>query len=141
MRYFFHGICSVVTLVFLVIIVNILEGIKNPEHNRYKMYRTENMYTFLQLDTASGLLKQIQWTLEGKNEGSFDINTQKLIQDEPLKTGRFELYATKNMYTFILLDKINGNVFHAQWGMEENNRLLYPIFGEGRLFESISSGK
>ena len=29
--------------------------------NRYKLYQTENIYTFLQLDTKTGQIKQVQW--------------------------------------------------------------------------------
>ena len=36
--------------------------------------------------------------------------------------GRFELYPTENMYTFILLDTYNGNTWQVQWSMEESKR-------------------
>ena len=31
--------------------------------NRYKLYPTDNMYTFLRLDTKTGMIDKIQWLL------------------------------------------------------------------------------
>ena len=31
---------------------------------RYKLYQTENIYTFLQLDTKTGMIEQVQWSLD-----------------------------------------------------------------------------
>lgn len=36
----------------------------------------------------------------------------------------YKLYPTKNIYTFILLDKFNGNTWHVQWGTEESQRTV-----------------
>ena len=66
--------------------------------NRYKLYGTENMYTLLELDTKTGKIKQVQWSLDSDSEGTF------------------ELYPTKNMYQFILIDKTDGRKWHVQWG-------------------------
>ena len=39
----------------------------------------------------------------------------------------FKLYPTQNMYTFILLDRINGETYQVQWSQEYSNRLVIPI--------------
>ena len=31
---------------------------------RYKLYQTENIYTLLQLDTKTGMIEQVQWSLD-----------------------------------------------------------------------------
>lgn len=41
---------------------------------RYKLYQTDNIYTFLQLDTKTGMIEQVQWSLDSDNEGSVSIN-------------------------------------------------------------------
>ena len=41
--------------------------------NRFKLYQTENIYTFLQLDTKTGQIKQVQWSLDPGEEGSVTI--------------------------------------------------------------------
>lgn len=32
--------------------------------------------------------------------------------------GRFELYPTKNMFNFIMLDTINGSTYQVQWSTD-----------------------
>lgn len=96
--------------------------------NRYKMYQTENIYTLLQLDTKTGMIEQVQWSLESKNEGSVSINSDDLTYGYGYGSGSFELYPTKNMYQFILLDKTNGKKWHVQWGMEDSKRWIRRIY-------------
>ena len=43
------------------------------------------------------------------------------------KTERFELYQTKNIFQFLLLDKITGNMWHVQWGLDSKKRWIVPI--------------
>lgn len=90
--------------------------------SRYKLYPTENIYNFLMLDTESGQIWQIQWTIDGENEGVVTINNRDF------GIGSFELYPTKNMYTFIMLDKSTGRKWHVQWGMNIENRFIRQIF-------------
>ena len=46
--------------------------------NRFKLYPTENIYTLLKLDTATGKIDQLQWSLDSDKEGSFTINNDDL---------------------------------------------------------------
>ena len=43
---------------------------------RYKLYQTENLYTLLQLDTKTGKIEQVQWSLDSDKEGTFTINDE-----------------------------------------------------------------
>lgn len=96
---------------------------------RYKMYQTENIYNLLKLDTKTGRLWQVQWTLEDKNnEGSSIINDEDLTYGFGYGSGSFELYPTKNMYQFILMDKTNGKTWHVQWGLSDSKRWIRRIF-------------
>lgn len=92
---------------------------------RYRMYQTENIYNLLKLDTATGKIDQVQWSLEESNEGSFTINDEALTTNP--KPGLFELYPTKNMYQFILLNKDTGAMWHVQWGLDELKRWIKRI--------------
>ena len=96
--------------------------------NRYKLYQTENIYTFLQLDTKTGMIEQVQWSLDSDNEGAVTINSEDLTYGFGYGSGSFELYPTKNMYQFILLDKTNGNKWHVQWGMKSSERWIRRIY-------------
>ena len=75
---------------------------------RYKLYQTDNIYTFLQLDTKTGMIEQVQWSLDSDNEGSVSINIENLTYGLGCGSGSFELYPTKNMYQYLLLDKTTG---------------------------------
>jgi hypothetical protein len=50
------------------------------------------------------------------------LNSKALVEFEKEMNGRFTLYPTENIYNFILLDQIDGNVFQVQWSMEERYR-------------------
>lgn len=94
---------------------------------RYKLYPTENIYTFLQLDTQTGMIDQVQWSLDKEKEGTLPINKVDLSLYDYV-SGRFELYPTKNMYQFILLDTRLGFKWHVQWGMKATERWIRRIF-------------
>ena len=84
--------------------------------NRYRLYPTDNIYTLLELDTKTGRIKQVQWSLDSDSEGTFTINNDDLSFGMGYGSNSFELYPTKNMYQFILIDKTDGRKWHVQWG-------------------------
>ena len=94
---------------------------------RYKLYQTENIYTFLQLDTKTGMIRQVQWSLNPDNEFTVTINSDDLSYGSDYSSGSFELYPTQNIYQFLLLDKTSGNKWHVQWGMESGERWIRRI--------------
>ena len=52
----------------------------------------------------------------------------KNVFDDAIKiNGRFELYPTSNNWTFILLDPIDGDAYHVQWGHSKKDRIIYKI--------------
>lgn len=110
--------------------LQLLEQIENDlsVKNRYKLYQTENMYNLLELDTKTGKVKQVQWALKADEEDTFPINTEDLSSPYRYGPGTFELYPTKNLYQFILLDKTNGRKWHIQWGLDENHRWIRRIW-------------
>lgn len=112
----------------LMSISNQLNDIESRMHglDRYKLYKTENMYNLLRLDTRTGRIDQIQWALGSNYEGIFTINNEDLSFDTGC--GTFELYPTENMYQFILLDKVNGRTWHVQWGIGDGKRWIRRIY-------------
>lgn len=93
----------------------------------YKLYPTENMWTFLKLDTRTGKVWQVQYSVNSDNYGEVVVNDWDLTYGENDKAGRFELYPTQNMYNFLLLDKKDGAVLQIQWSMNADNRGLVRI--------------
>jgi len=95
---------------------------------RYKLFPTQNMWTFIKLDTQTGQMWQVQYSVKG-DEGRFeyDLNPKPLITTGKKVNGRFELYSTQNIYNFILLDTIDGKIWQVQWSFDEENRAVIPI--------------
>ena len=52
----------------------------NPEKGRYKMYKTENIYNLLKLDTAIGQIDQVQWSLKESEEMTVIVNSSILVR-------------------------------------------------------------
>lgn len=106
----------------------LLEDVDTRIHglDRFKLYPTENIYNFLQLDTATGRIDIVQWSLDDGKEGSVTLNAEDLSIGTGC--GTFELYPTKNIYQFILLDKVYGRKWHVQWGFESSKRWIRRIY-------------
>ena len=68
------------------------------------------MWTFLKLDTRTGRVWQVQYAINSSSRGQSQFVSVRLSLDEDWSAlsniGRFELYPTQNMYTFLLMDKI-----------------------------------
>lgn len=103
------------------------EELKVP---RYQLFKTQNMWTFLKLDTMTGKIWQVQYSVEGSQyrfETALDINTRvSEYYDDPIY-GRFTLYPTDNMFNFILLDQMDGRCWQVQWSTEPENRGVMRI--------------
>lgn len=95
---------------------------------RFKLFPTQNMWTFIKLDTQTGQMWQVQYSVKG-DDGRFeyDLNPNPLITTAKKVNGRFELYSTQNIYNFILLDRIDGKIWQVQWSFDEENRAVVPI--------------
>lgn len=95
---------------------------------RYKLFPTQNMWTFIKLDTRTGQMWQLQYSInDEKGRFEYNLNPNSLIADGKKVNGRFELYPTQNIYNFILLDKVDGKTWQVQWSLEEENRAVFPI--------------
>lgn len=92
--------------------------------NNYLLYPTNNMFTFLKLDTRNGRIWQVQYSMDN-NEFEVVLNSRELVTFG--KPGQFALYPTTNNWTFLLLDTMNGDVWHVQWSQEASNRGIIPI--------------
>ena len=97
---------------------------------RYRLFPTKNMWTFLKLDTMTGKIWQVQYSIEGADY-RFEtvLNPHAIIKllDQKKIIARYTLYPTQNTYNFILLDQIDGHTYQVQWSGEKENRLVVPI--------------
>lgn len=94
----------------------------------YELYPTENMWTFIKLDTNSGQLWQVHFAINDDSSRKEKIlSLTRLAIGNEAKAGRFCLYPTKNMYNFILLDRKEGKTWQVQWSFDYMNRGILPI--------------
>lgn len=94
---------------------------------RYRLFPTQNMWTFLKLDTRNGRIWQVQWGFgkEKRFETSLSLTSRCWSFEEV--NGRFTLLPTSNLYNFILLDQVNGKTWQVQWSVDYGNRGVSPI--------------
>ena len=103
--------------------------IQEPSQNPsaiYRLFRTTNRWTFIKLDTITGRMWQVQYDTEGDSRGSVTLNSRDLASGKERTPGRFTLYPTQNMWTFILVDQIDGGIWQIQWSQESRDRLVLP---------------
>lgn len=93
----------------------------------YRLFPTENMWTFIKLNTRNGLMWQVQFDVQGDNRFETYLNLLPLVTTENETNDRFTLYPTQNMYTFILLDQLDGKTWQVQWSTKPENRGVIPI--------------
>ena len=118
------------------IIDNIDDEIEQIEINyneligRYKLYSTHNTYNFLKLDTKTGQIWKVQWHTSYNKR--FETYVSREILAGPFRDqsaiGRFELQKTENIWTFLLLDTITGEVWQVQWGLDRKDNMLLKIY-------------
>ena len=69
----------------------------------------------------------MQYDIQGDDRMEVILNDKALACDKEAENGRFTLYPTKNIYTFILLDQHDGRMWQAQWSIEADQRFIIPI--------------
>ncbi len=90
---------------------------------RYKMYKTENTYNLIKLDTATGRVWQVQYRMGSTDPMVIAIDDNSLLWSwEDEIPGRYELYPTQNIHTFILLDTKKGYTYQVQWSTSGPNQ-------------------
>jgi len=120
------------TIVVFMITINTfaqtnLNSTASPDSNvAYRLFPTTNMWNFIKLDTRDGRMWQVQYST-GDDKMEVPLSLTPRVSKEEAKNGRFFLYPTQNMWTFILLDQIDGRVWQVQWSTKSNERFVIPI--------------
>lgn len=70
---------------------------------------------------------QVQWGTDSKYRFESILSDISRVNENEEKNGRFFLYPTTNIYSFILLDQIDGRVWQVQWG-KEAERMVIRIY-------------
>lgn len=93
----------------------------------FRLFPTTNRWTFLKLDTRSGVITHIQYSTDN-NQMEYSLNPEPLVEESEQKPGRFFLYPTRNNYNFILLDQITGKCWQVQWNIDRASRGIWRIY-------------
>ncbi len=93
----------------------------------FRLYPTQNMWTFLKLNTRNGQIRQIHYSMKSEERTDTYLNLFPLVNKELEINDRFALYPTQNIYNFILLDQIDGKTWQVQWSFEPESRVVVPI--------------
>lgn len=96
-------------------------------HINYRLFQTNNRWTFLKLDTRTGEINHVQYSIDG-NAMQYRLNDTPLAEGIDAVPGRFFLYPTENTYNFILLDQIDGRVWQVQWNIDDDKRGVWRIY-------------
>lgn len=104
--------------------------------NRFCLYETQNMWTFIMLDTFTGKNWQVQFSVKGPDY-MFAAPINYWSKAFPTSTdrwqGRFQMFATKNMWTFIMLDSYNGRLWQVQYDTKSLDNLLCVTINDQEL--------
>jgi len=124
-----------VILITMTSIAQVENDVVTPNDNKqesyvigkYRLFETDNMWTFLNLDTQNGRIWQVQYDVQSDNRLVTELNYLYLANITEKVNNRFALYPTQNIWTFILLDQTDGRTWQVQWSHEPEGRMIVPI--------------
>lgn len=107
---------------------NTKQTVASPDSNaKYRLFQTNNRWTFLKLNTLNGVITHVQYSTDGQSM-EYSLNPTPLVLDEQATPGRFFLYPTENTYNFLLLDQEDGRLWQVQWNIDVNKRGVWRIY-------------
>jgi len=128
MNKFKLGLAAII--IFLSSCTNAQNGTTANQNNTtvaFRLFPTQNMWTFIKLNTRNGQMWQVQFDVKGSDRFESDLSLISLVNKENESNDRFALYSTQNIYNFILLDQVDGRTWQVQWSMDVKNRAVVPI--------------
>jgi len=90
---------------------------------RYTITLTQNIWTSLLLDSSTGRIWQVQFSVSDSAFAErLPLNEEALVPPAAGRVGRFVLQETQNIFTFLLLDQDDGRVWQVQWSNDVKKR-------------------
>jgi len=93
----------------------------------FNLYPTENIFIFIKLDTRNGKMWEVQWNMDYDKRFTTTLNDIELVIKSEESNQRFMLLPTTNIFTFILMDQIDGRTWQVQWSVDPLKRMVVPI--------------
>ena len=89
----------------------------------FKLVSTENIQVFLKLDTSRGLIEMVRFGTREKDRRESTVNYYPLATGDDAVPGRFELYPTEYVRTYLLLDVLDGRTWQVEWTYDGTGEL------------------
>lgn len=109
---------------------------KVVEKPQYRLYSTGDKNVLLNLNTANGDIDIVQLVDNDKSgfERQWSLKTfgRPVVEDQIC--GRFEIYPTDDNFHYIMLDKVEGDVFHVRWSYD---KIRYTKVRHVEIYDSI----
>ena len=96
------------------------KGVRVPN---FKLVSTENIQVFLKLDTSRGLIEMVRFGSREKDRRESSVNYCPLATGADAVPGRFELYPTEYVRTYLLLDVLDGRTWQVEWTYDGTGEL------------------
>ncbi|WP_201799466.1 hypothetical protein [Zobellia amurskyensis] len=93
----------------------------------YRLFPTQNMWTFIKLNTRNGKMWQVQYSMDVNKRFESNLSLISLVDIDYEVDNRFTLYPTQNTWNFILLDQIDGRTWQVQWSIDYGKRGIMRI--------------
>lgn len=93
----------------------------------YNLYPTENYYIFIKLNTRNGTMWQVQYNMDDEMRFTTVLNDISFVLSSEESNQRFTLQPTTNIFTFILLDQIDGRTWQVHWNIDPLKRMVLRI--------------
>ena len=108
---------------------------------KFLLFPTRNIYIFLKLNTSTGEVSMVQYSLkeEERCEISIQSSLYPLVKRKEQQNGRFYLYPTNNIYNFILLDQVDGRAWQVQWNVDKDKRFVDRIYNDNPYYNLSDS--
>lgn len=96
---------GIIVLTSIMSFAQVNEGVINENTQKslltvtYRLFPTQNMWTFIKLNTRNGQMWQVQFDVEGDNRFETYLNILPLVDKEKEVDDRFTLYPTQNIWT------------------------------------------
>ena len=96
---------------------------QSPTPAKFRLYPTSNRFTYLRLNTTNGFIDIVQYSTADDNRMIYPLSVYPVVMDFfnlglANTLDRFTIYPTQNVWTFLLLDQVEGNTYQVQWSQD-----------------------
>ena len=123
--------------ILIILLLISFNSFAQEDIERFKLYPTDNINIHLKLDTRNGYVYMVQRKTNDLESMEVPINGYPLILlgregievEAPYDNyiGRYKLYPTQNMWTFLMQDVVDGYTYQIQWGFKFEDRQMILI--------------